>query len=89
MVKICVLILTTPYLLILSGVDSDTLVKYFLGETKVKTLVNMLRHLSLFVFINIREGVEGDLPELSEASDERCDVNGFADFPYPKFPDLL
>jgi hypothetical protein len=49
----------------------------------------MLRHLSLGVFINIREGVEGDLRELSEASDERCDVHGFADFPYPKFPDLL
>jgi hypothetical protein len=46
--KICVLILTTPYLVILTGVDSNTLVKCFvLGETK-KTKRNGKRLKSLF-----------------------------------------
>jgi hypothetical protein len=46
----------------------------------------MLRHLSLGVFINLREGV---LRERSEASDARCAGNGFADFSLTQVPGFI
>jgi hypothetical protein len=34
-------------------------------------------------------GVEGVLRERSEASDERCAVNGYADFPFNRVPGFI